>query len=201
MWGAGVIDSDYRGELGVVLFNFWGEDFCINMGDTIAQLVFEKIKNREIKEVTELEGTDRGSKGYGSSGISAEMSEDPHQSIQTTQSMINQDFKTVQRNGEANKPNSLAQARKIIFVRQIQKLAKGDNPIFLAIIRTSETSLQQMTRQYKRIHRRVARLAAAHGVIESQNRMMNKETGPNKNIISVAERDRQVLDGVPASHR
>ena len=40
--GAGVIDSDYRGELGVVLFNFSSEDFCINMGDRIAQLVFEK---------------------------------------------------------------------------------------------------------------------------------------------------------------
>ena len=74
--GAGVIDSDYRGELGVVLFNFSSEDFCINMGDRIAQLVFEKIKTPEIKEVTELEGTDRGSKGYGSSGISAGMNED-----------------------------------------------------------------------------------------------------------------------------
>ena len=40
--GAGVIDSDYRGELGVVLFNFSNEDFCINTGDRIAQLDFEK---------------------------------------------------------------------------------------------------------------------------------------------------------------
>ena len=200
--GAGVIDSDYRGEVGVALFNFSGENFCINMGIRIAQLVFfEKIKTPEIKEVTELEGTDRGSKGYGSSGISAEMSEDRHQSIQNTQSVINQDFKIVQRNTEANKPNILAQARKIISVRQIQKLAKGDNLVFLAIIRTSETSPEQMTRRDKRIHRRVARLAAAHGLTESQKRMMNKETGPNKNIISVAERERQVLDGVPASHR
>ena len=69
--GARVIDSEYRGELGVVLFNFSNKDFCINMGDRIAQLVFEKIKTPEIKEVTELEGTDRGSKGYGSIGISA----------------------------------------------------------------------------------------------------------------------------------
>ena len=199
--GPRVIVSDYRGELGVVLFNFSGEDFCINMGDRIAQLVFEKIKTPEIKEVTELEGTNRGSKGYGSFGISAEMSEDRHQSIQSAQSVINQDFKTLQRNGEANKPNSLAQARKIISVRQIEKLAKGDNPIFPAIIRTSETSPERMTRRDKRIRRRAARLAAAHGLTESQKRMMNKETGPNKNIISVAERERQVLDGVPTSHR
>ena len=107
----------------------------------------------------------------------------------------------MQGNREANKPSSLAQARKIISVRQIQKLAKGDNPVFLAIIRTNENSPEQMTRRDKRIHRRVARLAAAHGLTESQKRMMNKETGPNKNIISVAERERQVLDGVPESHR
>ena len=40
--GAGVIDSDYRGKLGVILFNFSNEDFVINMGDRIAQLIFEK---------------------------------------------------------------------------------------------------------------------------------------------------------------
>ena len=42
--GAGVIDADYRGELGVILFNFGAEDFVINMGDKVAQLIFEKIK-------------------------------------------------------------------------------------------------------------------------------------------------------------
>ena len=42
--GAGVIDTDYRGEVGVVLFNFGSEDFVVNMGDRIAQLIFEKIK-------------------------------------------------------------------------------------------------------------------------------------------------------------
>ena len=42
--GAGVIDSDYRGELCVILFNFGNEDFTVNMGDRIAQLIF-KIKD------------------------------------------------------------------------------------------------------------------------------------------------------------
>ena len=41
---AGVIDSDYRGELNVILFKFGKEDFVVNMGDKIAQLIFEKIK-------------------------------------------------------------------------------------------------------------------------------------------------------------
>ena len=56
--GAGVIDSDYRGEIGVVLFNFGSENFVVNMGDTIAQLIFEKIKTPEIKETNNLRGPD-----------------------------------------------------------------------------------------------------------------------------------------------
>ena len=47
--GAGVIDSDYRGEIGVVLFNFADEEFCINMGDRIAQIIVEKSKNPPCK--------------------------------------------------------------------------------------------------------------------------------------------------------
>ena len=58
--GAGVVDADYRGELGVVLFNFGDSDFQINMGDKVAQLIFEKIKTPAIKEVNSLEDTDRG---------------------------------------------------------------------------------------------------------------------------------------------
>ena len=164
-------------------------------------LVFEKIKTPEIKEVTELEGTERGNKGCGSSGVSAEINKDHHQSAQNAVSVTNQGFKTMQGNREANKSSSLAQAKKIISVCQIQKLAKENNLVFLAIIRTNQNSLEQMTRRDKRIHRHVARLAAAHSLTESQKRMMNKETGPNKNIISVAKRECQVLDGVPESHR
>ena len=67
--GAGVIDADYRGEVGAVLFNFGNEDFVVNMGDRIAQLIFEKIKTPTIKETDDLEGTDRGAKGYGSTGV------------------------------------------------------------------------------------------------------------------------------------
>ena len=57
--GAGVIDADYRGELGVILFNFGSEDCAVNMGDKIAQLIFEKMKTPEIKEVNGLEETGR----------------------------------------------------------------------------------------------------------------------------------------------
>ena len=47
--GAGVIDADYRGEVGAILFNFSDEDFVVNMGDRIVQIIFEKIKTPQIK--------------------------------------------------------------------------------------------------------------------------------------------------------
>ena len=70
--GAGVVDDDYRGELGVVLFNFGDEEFKIKMGDKIAQLIFEKIKIPEVVEVDSLEDTGWGEKGFGSTGIKSE---------------------------------------------------------------------------------------------------------------------------------
>ena len=64
-----MVDSDYRGELGVILFNFGEEDFIVNMGNKIAQLIFEKIKTPTIQETNDLDDTRRGDKGFGSTGI------------------------------------------------------------------------------------------------------------------------------------
>ena len=64
--GAGVIDRDYTGNIGVVLFNFGKEDFVIVPGDAIAQLVCERIAYPELKIVQELPKTIRGSNGFGS---------------------------------------------------------------------------------------------------------------------------------------
>ncbi|SAM01456.1 hypothetical protein [Absidia glauca] len=66
--GAGVIDADYRGPVGVVLFNFSKEDYKVSEGDRIAQLVLEKIYTPEVAEVDDLDATDRGAGGYGSTG-------------------------------------------------------------------------------------------------------------------------------------
>ena len=66
----GVIDSDYRGEVCVGLVNQCSEPFTINPGDRIAQLVIAPVILPEIVEVDELSGTDRGSGGFGSTGIS-----------------------------------------------------------------------------------------------------------------------------------
>lgn len=65
----GTIDADYRGELGVILINLSKEDFTINDGERIAQLVIAKHETIVWEEVEELSETVRGTGGYGSSGI------------------------------------------------------------------------------------------------------------------------------------
>ena len=67
--GAGVVDSDYRGELGFVLYNHSKEDFKVNKGDTVAQLILERIKTPVVQKVQALDPTDRGARGFGSTGM------------------------------------------------------------------------------------------------------------------------------------
>ncbi|XP_026865674.2 deoxyuridine 5'-triphosphate nucleotidohydrolase, mitochondrial [Electrophorus electricus] len=66
--GAGVVDEDYRGNLGVVLFNFSKSAFEVKKGDRVAQLVCERIFYPELLELETLEETKRGSGGFGSTG-------------------------------------------------------------------------------------------------------------------------------------
>ena len=64
----GTIDSDYRGEIKVILFNHGKEDFAINNGDRIAQMVLAPIVKMELKETENLPETSRGESGFGSTG-------------------------------------------------------------------------------------------------------------------------------------
>ncbi len=66
--GAGVIDEDYTGNVGVVLFNHSATDFEVKRGDRVAQLICEKIEAPELEECSELETTERGHGGFGSTG-------------------------------------------------------------------------------------------------------------------------------------
>jgi dUTP pyrophosphatase len=66
--GAGVIDSDYRGSVGVVLFNHSDVNFHIDAGDRIAQLIIEHIATPPVQEVDSLDDTERGTGGFGSTG-------------------------------------------------------------------------------------------------------------------------------------
>ena len=67
--GAGVVDANYRGEVGVVLFNHGDHDFEVKMGDRIAQLILERIDTPPVEEVQGLDGTVHETSGFGSTGI------------------------------------------------------------------------------------------------------------------------------------
>ena len=65
----GTIDADYRGEIGVILVNLSNQDFVINNGERIAQLIIAKHDRAEWIEVQELSETSRGEGGFGSTGV------------------------------------------------------------------------------------------------------------------------------------
>ena len=64
----GTIDADYRGEIGVILINLSTEDFTINDGDRIAQMIIAKYETAEFNVVEQLDETERGDGGYGHTG-------------------------------------------------------------------------------------------------------------------------------------
>ena len=65
----GTIDADYRGEIGVILVNLSNEDFVINDGERIAQLIIAKHERVNWQEVQVLNETERGAGGFGSTGV------------------------------------------------------------------------------------------------------------------------------------
>ncbi len=65
----GTIDADYRGEIGVILVNLSNKVFIINDGERIAQMVIAKHERADWVEVSELDSTDRGAGGFGSTGV------------------------------------------------------------------------------------------------------------------------------------
>ena len=66
--GAGVIDSQYRGEVQVLLFNHSDEDYHYSQGERIAQLLIQKVETAVFVQVDRLEDTTRGEAGFGSTG-------------------------------------------------------------------------------------------------------------------------------------
>jgi dUTP pyrophosphatase len=64
----GTIDSDYRGEVGVILMNVGKNDYQVEAGEKIAQLVFAKVETVDFKLATVENDTDRGEGGFGSTG-------------------------------------------------------------------------------------------------------------------------------------
>ena len=65
----GTIDSDYRGEIKVILINLNDRPFTIEKGERIAQIVFSPVLSVDFEEVEKLDSTDRGQRGFGSTGV------------------------------------------------------------------------------------------------------------------------------------
>jgi dUTP pyrophosphatase len=65
----GTVDADYRGEVGVLLINLSGEDFIVNDGERIAQMVVARHEQVKFEQVTLLDETERGEGGYGHTGV------------------------------------------------------------------------------------------------------------------------------------
>ena len=65
----GTIDADYRGEVGVLLVNLSQEEFVVNDGERVAQMVIARHETADFVEVAELDETERGTGGYGHTGV------------------------------------------------------------------------------------------------------------------------------------
>ena len=65
----GTVDSDFRGEIGVILINLSNENFTVEHGDRVAQMVISKYEKVELEEKISLNTTERGSGGYGHTGM------------------------------------------------------------------------------------------------------------------------------------
>ena len=69
LYTPGTIDADYRGEIGVIVINLSAEDFIIEDGERIAQMVIARYEQAEWQEVEVLEDTERGAGGFGHTGV------------------------------------------------------------------------------------------------------------------------------------
>lgn len=65
----GTVDNGYRGDIGVALYNHTDDPFIVNIGDRIAQLVLSEVPEVEIVEASELDDSERGADGFGSTGM------------------------------------------------------------------------------------------------------------------------------------
>lgn len=128
--GAGVVDADYRGNVGVILFNFGEQDFAVAPGDRVAQLILEKVHlNCEVAEVPELPDTERGAGGFGSTGVTTTAngasSETPNGG--GAEAAAPEDASAPKRlrlnSGTAEPVPMLPEAARLCFVTQIKDLA------------------------------------------------------------------------------
>ena len=192
--GAGVIDGDYRGEVGVVLFNHSEEDFEVKPGDRITQLILEKITMPQIKETTDLPCTQRGSDGFGSTGIGK--SEEKSSRISMLQ--------RVKGKPKIKHTNTQRIQREFVSVKRMQKLMKQKESVFLCIIKADQSASGSRRRSKGKRETAVLSSSAAqdsHGITEKTKRELSKVTGPKKDFKTVEERAEEMIAGVAEEHQ
>ena len=200
--GAGVVDRDYRGEVGIVLFNHSDSDFVVHQGDRIAQLILEKIATPEIQEVQNLDDTSRGESGFGSTGVHVK-TEEQDQATQDQSSRLN----VLKRLSKTNKPHILSKfkasaQRTMISVKSVKKLARNNIPMFLAIVRRTEEQPVEEKQQMKKGSKKSAFCKMnAHGMTEGERRKEMKMKGPKKDFKSVEEKEQELIQSVAPAHR
>ena len=152
--GAGLVDSDYCGDVGVVLFNHGDQNFEVKMGDRIAQLILEKIDTPPVEEVQGLGYTALGTGGFGSTGVKSgkdtgekNETKGKNERIEKKENEMvkNETLKGSDRNGSdrtrtdrsrkmTKGMSKLSRERHIISVKQLKRLVKKRVPVFLAVV-------------------------------------------------------------------
>ena len=197
--GAGVVDADYRGEVGVVLFNHGDHDFEVKMGDKIAQLILERIDTPPVEEVQGLDGIVRGSSGFGSTGMQSGNDTGTEKIVickneRTEKEKENEKAKNETLKGRIGSfsgkgtktgkkkttegSSRLSQERQLILVKQLKKLVKKKTPIFLAVVWGQDR--RQVNAAVK---------TESIGLTEGKKRDLMRRTGPKKKFLSVEERE------------
>ena len=195
--GAGVIDADYRGEIGVVLFNHSEEDFQIKQGDRIAQLILEKIETPPVKETADLPSTVRGKEGFGSTGINDEKEEQKNSSRVSV-------LQRVQRKPKVKRTDACRIQREFVSIKKMQKLMKQKEKVFLCIIKAEQHSTERRRRarggsKSTGLGNVVAQ--NSHGITENTKRERSKAVGRNKDFKTVEERTKTIIDSVAKEHQ
>ena len=195
--GAGVIDADYRGEIGVVLFNHSEDDFQVKQGDRIAQLILEKIKTPPAKETAGLPSTVRGQKGFGSTALNNEKKEQKDSSRVSI-------LQRVQGKPKIKRTDACRIQREFVSIKKMQKLMKQKEQVFLCIIKAEQPSTERRRRvRGGNKSTGLSNIVAqnSHGITEKTKREHSKAVGPKKDFKTVEERTKTIVDSVAKEHQ
>ena len=199
--GAGVIDADYRGEIGVVLFNHSDEDFQVKQGDRIAQLILEKIDTPLVKETADLPSTVRGTQGFGSTGINDDKKESEVSSRDSSRVSV---LQRVQGKPTVKRTNICRIQREFVSMKKMQKLMKQKEHVFLCIIKAEQQNVEKKrrTRGGKK-STGMGNIVAhdSHGMTEKTKREHSKAVGPKKDFKTVEQETKQIVESVAKEHQ